>query len=353
MRRRTLLTGLAGVTGSVGIAGGLVAAGAGPAVALDRRRVLHVRPGDSVQAALDAVEGGGWTIAVHPGTYRQVVNVPVGLGELTLRGATRDPRDVVIVYDNANGTQKPDGSGTYGTAGSATFTSAAPGLTVRDLTLANDWLRADHPEITGTQAVAAYVTGDRSRFSNVRLLAHQDTLFVDTTALEAFNRQYFSRCYIEGDVDFVFGRATAVFADCHFHTLQRDVAFTPKGMVFAPSTARANPYGILAVRSRITSGAEDAAYKLARPWVPSYETTAWPSLVVRDTRIGPGIDPVAPYTNMRDAYPWQSMRFHEYRNRGPGSVITVPENRPQLTPAEADLHTPAAYLGDWRPVRPL
>ncbi|MFF6991832.1 pectinesterase family protein [Streptomyces sp. NPDC010273] len=316
--RRTLLTG---------IASGLVAAGAGPPVGLGRRRVLHVRPGGSVQAAVDAVQGVGWTIVVHPGTYREVVNIPAEAGELTLRGATRDPRDVVIVHDNANGTQKPDGSGTYGTAGSATFTSAAPGLTVRDLTLANDWLRADHPEITGTQAVAAYVTGDRSRF------------------------QYFSHCYIEGDVDFVFGRATAVFADCHFHTLQRDVAFTPKGMVFAPSTARANPHGILAVRSLITSGAEDAAYKLARPWVPSYETTAWPSLVVRDSRIGPGIDPVAPYTNMRDAYPWQSMRFAEYRNTGPGSVITVPENRPQLAPTEAALHTPAAYLGDWRPVR--
>ncbi|MGX9886040.1 pectinesterase family protein [Streptomyces sp. NPDC002276] len=345
MRRRTLLTGIA--------AGGLMAAGAAPAFGFDGRRVLHVRPGDSVQAAVDAVDGSGWTIVVHPGTYREVVNVPADKGELTLHGGGRDPRDVVIVYDNANGTRKPDGSGTYGTAGSATFTSAAPGLTVRDLTLANDWLRADHPEITGTQAVAAYVTGDRSQFAHVRLLAHQDTLFVDTSALDAFDRQYFSHCHIEGDVDFVFGRATAVFTDCHFHTLQRDVAFTPKGMVFAPSTARANPHGILAVRSRITSGAEDAAYKLARPWVPSYETTAWPSLVVRDTRIGPGIDPVAPYTNMRDAYPWQSMRFHEYRNTGPGSVRTVPENRPQLTPAEAQSHTPATYLGDWHPVRPL
>jgi pectinesterase len=101
-----------------------------------------------------------------------------------LRGATRDPRDAVIVFDNANGTQKPDGSGTYGTAGSATLTSAAPGLTVHGLTIANDWLRADHPEITGTQAVAAYVTGDRSHFERVRLLAHQDTLFADTTALD-------------------------------------------------------------------------------------------------------------------------------------------------------------------------
>ncbi|ELS52293.1 pectinesterase family protein [Streptomyces viridochromogenes] len=343
MRRRTLLAGM------TGIAGGLMAAGATPAVADTRRRVLRVRPGDSVQAAVDAVDGPGWTIVLHPGTYREVVKVPAEKAELTLRGATCDPRDAVIVYDNANGTPKPDGSGTYGTAGSATFSSAAPGLTVRDLTLANDWLRADHPDITGTQAVAAYVTGDRSSFDNVRFLAHQDTLFVDTSALDAFDRQYFHRCYIEGDVDFVFGRATAVFEECHFHTLPRDVDFTPKGMVFAPSTARANPHGILAVRSRITSGAQDGAYKLARPWVPSYETTAWPSLVVRDTRIGPGIDAVAPYTDMREQYPWQSMRFREYRNDGPGAVVTVAENRPQLTAADARSHTRRTYLGDWRP----
>jgi pectinesterase len=342
MRRRTLLGA---------VAGGLAAAGAGasPAAAAAGRRVLHVHPGESVQAAVDAVPGPGWTIVVHPGTYREVVDVPATKPELTLRGASRDPRAAVIVFDHANGTPKPDGSGTYGTAGSATFTSAARGLTVRDLTLANDWLRADHPEITGTQAVAAYLTGDRTHVENVRLLAHQDTLFADTSAPDAFGRQYFHRCFIAGDVDFVFGRATAVFEECHFHTLRRDVDFTPKGMVFAPSTARADPHGILAVRSRITSAAEDGAYKLARPWVPSYETTAWPSLVVRDTWIGPGIDAAEPYTNMRDAYPWQTMRFAEYRNTGPGAAVPVPDNRPQLTAAQAARHTKRAYLGDWGP----
>ncbi|MFB6845562.1 pectinesterase family protein [Streptomyces sp. NPDC056373] len=340
MRRRTLLTGLTA---------GLAAAGTAPAFASAGHRVLHVRPGDSVQAAVDAVSGPGWTVVVHPGTYREVVSVPAAKAGLTLRGATRDARDTVIVHDNAAGTPRPDGSGTYGTAGSATFTSAAPGLTVRDLTLANDWLRADHPEITGTQAVAAYTYGDRTRFENVRLLAHQDTLFVETGALDTFDRQYFRDCHIEGDVDFVFGRATAVFEHCHFRTLARDVDFTPKGMVFAPSTARANPHGILAVRCRITSGAEGAAYKLARPWVPSYETTAWPSLVVRETRIGPGIDAAAPYTNMRDAYPWQSMRFAEYRNTGPGAAVQVPANRPLLSHAQARSHTRETYLGDWRP----
>ncbi|MHC5263766.1 pectinesterase family protein [Streptomyces sp. UC4497] len=339
MRRRTLLAAASGA-----LAASTVAA------ARPRPRTLHVRPGDSVQAAVAAVDGPGRTVVVHPGTYREVVQVPHTAVDLTIRGVPgADPRDTVIVYDNANGTQKPDGSGTYGTAGSATFTSAAPGLTVRGLTLANDWLRADHPEITGTQAVAAYVTGDRTLFEGVRLLGHQDTLFADTTTLDAFDRQYFRDCYVEGDVDFVFGRGTAVFERCHFRTLARDVDFTPKGMVFAPATARANPHGFLAVRCRFTSGAEDAAYKLARPWVPSYETTAWPSLVVRDSWIGPGIDPVTPYTNMRDAYPWQTMRFAEYANSGPGSAISVPENRPQLSAAGAASHTRKTYLGDWRP----
>lgn len=151
LRRRTLL---AGMTGAALIT-------ATPAHARSRR-VLHIHPGDSLQAAVDAVDGPGRTIVVHPGTYRQVVDVPADKEELTIRGASRDPRAAVVVFDNANGTPKPDGSGTHGTAGSATFTSAAPGLTVRDLTLANDWLRADHPEITGTQAVAAHVTGDRT-----------------------------------------------------------------------------------------------------------------------------------------------------------------------------------------------
>ncbi|GGQ96640.1 pectinesterase [Streptomyces asoensis] len=338
LRRRTLLAGLTGLASAV----------TSPAHARSHA-TLHVRPGDSLQAAVDAVDGPGRTVVVHPGTYREAVVVPPDKAELTIRGACRDPRAAVLVLDRANGTPKPDGSGTYGTAGSATFTSAAPGLTVRDLTLANDWLRADHPDITGTQAVAAYVTGDRTHFENVRLLAHQDTLFADTTALDAFDRQYFHRCYIEGDVDFVFGRGRSVFDACHFHTLRRDVDFTPKGMVFAPATARADPYGFLALRGRITSGAEDGAYKIARPWVPSYETTAWPSLVVRDTWIGPGIDAAGPYTNMRDAYPWQTMRFREYRNTGPGAVVTVPENRPQLTAEEAATHTRQTYLGDWRP----
>ncbi|WP_408990356.1 pectinesterase family protein [Streptomyces shenzhenensis] len=303
----------------------------------------------TVQAAVTAATGSGWTLVLAPGVYRETVAVDTTRTEATWIGAAEDPRAVVIVYDNAAGTPKP-GGGTYGTTGSATTTVQADGFTARWITFANDWLRADHPGISGTQAVALKVQGDRSAFHDCRFLGHQDTLYADSTALGVFARQYFARCYAEGDVDFVFGRATAVYEGCHFRTLNRtDLAAAPYGFVFAPSTAAASPYGYLVSRSRISSEAPDAAYKLARPWVPSSDTTARPALVVRDSYLGAGIDAVAPYTNMSDAFPWQRQRFAEYRDAGPGAVITVPENRPQLTAAEAASHTRATYLGDWAP----
>ncbi|MFE6283816.1 pectinesterase family protein [Streptomyces sp. NPDC057877] len=353
------------------IAGGALAVGgltATPAHATGRRpfgrhgspahrphdRVLYVDPhgrGDftTVQAAVTAA-GSGWTLVLAPGTYRETVTVAATATEMTWIGASENPRDVVIVHDNAAGTPKPDGSGTYGTSGSATTTVQADGFTARWITFANDWLRADHPGVSGTQAVAIKVQGDRSAFTHCRFLGHQDTLYADTRSLDAYARHYYAHCYVEGDVDFVFGRATAVYEHCHFRTLTRtDLSTAPYGFVFAPSTAGPNPHGYLVLRSRVTSEAPDAFYELARPWVPSSDPTAVPMLTVRDTWLGPGIDAVTPYANMRDAYPWQSMRFREYANTGPGAAVLVPDNRPQLTPAEATGHTRGAYLGDWRP----
>ncbi|MER7929118.1 pectinesterase family protein [Streptomyces sp. NPDC096057] len=328
---------------------------------------LYVDPrgrGDftTVQSAVNAATTAGHTLVLAPGVYRETVLTGVtdpatgrltdAATEMTWIGASEDPRDVVIVYDNANGTQKPDGSGTYGTSGSATTTLRTDGFTARWITFANDWLRADHPGITGTQAVAVKVQGDRSAFFDCRFLGHQDTLYADSSALGVFARQYYARCYVEGDVDFVFGRATAVYDHCHFRTLNRtDLATAPYGFVFAPSTAVANPRGYLVAHGLVSSQAPDGYYKLARPWVPGSDTTARPMLTVRNTVLGAGIDAMAPYTNMSDSYPWQSQRFAEYRNTGPGAVIGVPENRPQLTSAQAESATREAYLGDWLPGR--
>ncbi|CAO0835489.1 Pectinesterase OS=Streptomyces microflavus OX=1919 GN=Smic_32610 PE=3 SV=1 [Streptomyces microflavus] len=72
--------------------------------------------------------GTGHTLVIAPGVYRATVLIGPAHEGLTLIGASNDARDTVLVYDNAAGTPKPDGSGTLGTSGSACIArSGRPG----------------------------------------------------------------------------------------------------------------------------------------------------------------------------------------------------------------------------------
>ncbi|MET9230172.1 pectinesterase family protein [Lentzea sp. NPDC003310] len=294
----------------------------------------------TVQAAIDAAPDDA-VITVPKGVYREVVKVAKTKKNLTVQGAGR-AQDVVIDYDNASGTKKPDGT-TYGTTGSATATIAADGFTARNLTFRNSFDRARHPEITATQAVAAKVTGDRAFFDRVRFEGHQDTLYADTGATMVKARQYYRDCAITGDVDFLFGRATAVFERATITALSRGQ--DPNGYVTAASTRRDNPHGFLIVDSKIRSDAAPGTFFLGRPWHPGGDPDAIAQVVVRDTEL-PAAVKQAPWTDM-SGFPWREARFAEYRNTGPGA--THGPDRPQLTDQQAREHTKATYLSGWNP----
>jgi pectinesterase len=300
----------------------------------------------TVQAGIDAVSAGG-TISVKPGLYHEVISVPAGKTGVTLRGTTGKAADVVVDYDNANGTKKPDGT-TYGTTGSATATIAANGFTATALTFRNSFDRLAHPEITGTQAVAVKTTGDRMVFDNVTFLGHQDTLYADTAAVGTVGRQYYRKCSISGDVDFLFGRATAVFDRATITALDRGSS-TNNGYLTAASTRRTNPYGFLIVGSKVVSSAANASFHLGRPWHPGGDVDAIAQVVFRETVLPAAIKP-APWTDM-SGFSWKDARFFEYHNTGPGAGTGA--DRPQLTAAQAATLTPQRYLagGDgWNPV---
>jgi len=300
----------------------------------------------TVQAGIDAVSAGG-TISVKPGTYHEVISVPAGKTGITLRGTTGKASDVVVDYDNANGTKKPDGS-TYGTSGSATATIAANGFTATALTFRNSFDRNAHPEITGTQAVAVKTTGDRMVFDNVTFLGHQDTLYADTAATGTVGRQYYRNCSISGDVDFLFGRATAVFDRAAITALDRGSS-SNNGYLTAASTRRSNPYGFLIVGSRVVSPAANASFHLGRPWHPGGDVDAIAQVVFRETVLPAAIKP-APWTDM-SGFSWKDARFFEYHNTGPGAGTGA--DRPQLTAAQAAALTPQRYLAGsdgWNPV---
>jgi pectate lyase len=325
-----------------------LALGTAPAAAGASRLAISVakdRAGTyaSIQAAVDAVPNGTMaTITIQPGRYREVVKIPAGKTHLTLQGATGNPADVVIDYDNASGTKKPDGT-TYGTTGSATVTAAASDFTARHITFSNSFDRAAHPEITATQAVAVKATGDRMLFDHDRFLGHQDTLYADTGAVDTRARQYYVRSTIVGDVDFVFGRATAVFDRVTLTALNR--GSDPNGYLIAASTRSDNPHGFLIINSTVTSSAPARTFFLGRPWHPGGDPAAVAQVLIRDTSL-PAAIKSAPWTDM-SGFSWRDARLREYHNSGPGAG-TGPD-RPQLTAAEAARYTVDAYLGDWRP----
>ncbi|WP_017569776.1 pectinesterase family protein [Nocardiopsis halotolerans] len=305
-----------------------------------------------VQAAVDAVPAHSTervTIRIEEGVYREPVVIPGDKPNITLIGATGDPRDVVITYDRASGTPKP-GGGTYGTSGSASVVIAGDDTHARDLTFENSWLREEHPEITATQAVAVRTTGDRLVFDNVRFLGHQDTLYANSPDADTVSRQYYTDCYVEGDVDFVFGRGTAVFDGCEFRSLDRG-SDTVNGYVTAPSTPPDQEFGFLITRSCFTSDAPAGTVYLGRPWVPSSHPDAEPRVLVRDSWMGRHFREEG-WIEMSSGHDWRQFRMREYRNFGPGALVT--EDRPQMAPDEAARHTARAHLaGDdgWDPVR--
>ncbi|ABM08514.1 pectinesterase family protein [Paenarthrobacter aurescens] len=297
----------------------------------------------SVQAAIGSIPVGNTqprTITIKPGFYREAVNVWADRPNVTLQGATANPADVVISYDTPANGAKFFG-GTWGAAGSATLNVLAENTTVRNLTVENAYDEAVHG---GSQALAVRTVADKITFDNTRFLGNQDTYLADTTGRDATARTYLKNCYIEGDVDFLYGRGTAVFDGCTIHSLDRG-SDTNNGYIVAPSTKDSNPYGFLIVDSTLTSDAAPGTVSLGRPWFASSDPNAHPMAVIRDSNLGSHIAEQG-WSDM-SGHAWTEGRFAEFNNTGPGAYIN--EFHPQLTPEEGLKFTKDTFLGDWTP----
>lgn len=300
----------------------------------------------TVQAAVNAVPANNASrvvISVKPGTYRELVKVPSNKPHVTIQGTGGSRNDTVIVYNNASGTQKPDGSGTYGTGGSATVAVEADDFQARNLTISNDFDEAAHQDIAN-QAVALRTAADKVFLDGVIVSGDQDTLLVDTAAKEKLGRVYMTNSYVIGNVDFIFGRATAVI-DKSVITLKKRWNGTSAGYITAPSTA-ADRKGILIANSTVNGDVSSASFYLGRPWHAGGDTTLDPQTTVRNTSLSAAVKST-PWTDM-SGFSWKDDRFAEYKNSGAGSGAAS-TNRPQLTDAQAAGQEVADWLGDWTP----
>ncbi|MET7735778.1 pectinesterase family protein [Streptomyces sp. NPDC005402] len=300
----------------------------------------------TVQAAVNAVPAGNTSrvvISVKPGTYRELVKVPSNKPHVTIQGTGSSRNDTVIVYNNASGTPKPDGSGTYGTGGSATVAVEADDFQARNLTVSNDFDEKANQNIA-QQAVALRTAADKVFLDGVIVSGDQDTLLVDTASKDKLGRVYMKNSYVVGNVDFIFGRATAVI-DKSVITLKKRWDGSSAGYVTAPSTA-ANRKGILIANSTVNGDVSAASFYLGRPWHAGGDASLDPQATVRNTSLSAAVKST-PWTDM-SGFSWKDDRFAEYKNTGAGSGAAS-SNRPQLTDAQAAGQEVADWLGDWTP----
>jgi len=282
-------------------------------------------------------------IFIKSGDYYEKVNI--GFPNISLIG--EDVNTTKIYYDLAAGTPL-SGGGTVGTSNSASVTinSSATGFTAENITFENSFDELN-TTITSNQAVAVLTQSDKAVFKNCKFIGNQDTLYVRGGI------HYFVDCYIEGDVDFIFGDGRAVFENCTIFSVDRP-GISPKGYVTAASTKIGN-LGFLFINCKLlTNITEPNTVYLGRPWHPSSDPYSVNSNVVfRNCYLDQHIHPDG-WTAMSSKDPntgetiWfypETERFFEYQNYGPGAVIN--DKRRQLEGDDITLYSKENFLGNW------
>jgi pectin methylesterase-like acyl-CoA thioesterase len=295
----------------------------------------------SVQAAVDAAPDAGSVIRIKPGTYREPIDIEKP--HIQLRGLGDDAAQVVLSFDRSAGTAG-------GTGKSATVLVNGDDFFAANLTIENTFSRNRPLTHEGSQAVALRVRGDRAVFRRVRLLGYQDTLYADGKGCDSEQgpcrsaRQYFADCYIEGNVDFIFGDALAFFERCELHALAH-----PQVMITAQSKRyEGERSGYVFDHCRITAAPGASRVYLGRPW------RSHASVVFLNTYMSAEVVPVGWMEwrhDGKDSLP--TVFYAEYGSTGPGANPNGrdPHAR-QLTAARAEKFSVTAWLaGDdnWNP----
>jgi pectin methylesterase-like acyl-CoA thioesterase len=193
------------------------------------------------------------------------------------------------------------------------------------------------------QGVALAVTGDRAVFRHVRILGAQDTLFAASRYCYGDYgpcvpaRQYFADSYIEGNTDFIFGDAAAVFDRCELHGISTgNVMYTAQSR----HTAEQQESGYVCSHCRLTGEARQSAIALGRSWRP------YATVVFLHAQIDAPVVPTGWTEWARFGKPTLPTAYYaEYESTGPGANPQAREQYShQLTAAEAEKWSPHIFL---------
>ncbi|XP_019233987.1 PREDICTED: probable pectinesterase/pectinesterase inhibitor 51 [Nicotiana attenuata] len=151
---------------------------------------------EAVNATPDNLGPGKFVIWIKAGLYDEIVRVPLGKRNVVFLG---DGMGKTVITGSLSVGLMP-GMTTYE---SATVGVSGDGFMASGLTIQNT------AGIGAGQAVAFRSDSDLSIIQNCEFLGNQDTLYTQSL------RQYYKSCRIQGNVDFIFGNAAAIFQDCN------------------------------------------------------------------------------------------------------------------------------------------
>lgn len=280
----------------------------------------------TIQAAVDAVPMESTTrttIVVRKGTYAELVVVSAAKKNLTIRGEDRKAT-IIAATNNANLNPRRR----------EMFSAEADDFILENLTLHNLTPKG------GSQAEAIRVRAERVVLRDCDFKSLQDTLRLD-------GRVYVRDCYVEGDVDYVWGGGTVYFDHCTFHSVNN-------GYLVQSRNGEAN-YGYVFVDCTLTGTPNVERYVLAR-----IEPVRFPYSHVAfiDCKIGSFLSPVgwmldkAPGADKPS--PADHVHYWEYRSTDlAGKPVDVSARLPasrQLTSEEAAQMRDAVHvLRGWDP----
>ena len=310
----------------------------------------------TVQAAIDFVPAGNTaptTINIRRGLYTEIVFF-TNKHALTLIG--EDRRQTVIAYATNDRFNPTNGNPFGGNAPSPASARLGGNIYhrgvflahgVNDLVLANLTVRNTTPQ-GGSQAEAIILNGTpnaRAILKDVDLYSYQDTLQINGQA-------YLSGCYIEGDVDFMWGTGPCFFDHCTCRALRSGAYYT---QIRNPGTNHGYVY---------VDCTFDGAQGIMGNYLSRIGTGRFPhsEVVLIDCTLTTAVHPTGwqfqggREGNERDP---ASVHFWEANSRNPGGEpvdvsFRLPGSKQLTAPTDAttigDYRNPSYVLGgDWNP----
>ncbi|KAG1710606.1 hypothetical protein DVH05_013330 [Phytophthora capsici] len=243
------------------------------------------------------------TIFLFPGVYQEQVVIPKLAGPLVVQGYTCDTtsyaaNQVTITHTMAQKDLAPEIKNSRNDLVSTLRLKSSSGVKMYNVNVANPTGKIENLG----QAVAVYVDAPNYGFYGCNFTGYQDTLCAHK------GRELYSKSYISGAVDFIFGmQAKAWFESCDFETIG-------KGWITANGNVNSsNLSEYVFNRARVFGSSGNGSTYLGRPWYP-YARVVWQNSELSDV-----VNP-AGWAPWNSATSTANVTFKEFNNSGPGAA---------------------------------